>query len=801
MLKWITRIGIGLLLLLCLVLLGLYFYAQSLKPKYNGEVHVTGLQKESTVYFDEYGIPHIYAQSEPDAYYTLGYVHAQDRLFQMELLRRVGAGRLSEILGKDLIEIDRFFRTIGIHQNALESAAMYMNDSTEAYQKAALAYVRGINAFIDEGRLPVEFKLIGISAEHFKVSDLYLVSGYMSFSFALAFKTDPLCEKMKRLGNSYLKDLAPHYVEGSETIPVNESAAVKINSDALSIIDILDKIPVAPWIGSNSFIAAPSRSASGKVLFGNDTHIAYSQPSVWYEAHLEYPGHSFYGNFLAGFPFAAIGHNRQMAWGLTMLEHDDIDFYLEKENPKNRNEYRVNDAWMPYIISRETIKVKGSDDIVFEVKHTRHGPVMNEAMKDIDELEKNPVSMFWVHTKFPSTLMNVTYELAHSKNLNEAEQSVSKIISPGLNVMYADAEGNIAWWAAAKLMKRPAHTDPVLFLDGSSGKDDILGYYDFKENPHSVNPVAGFLYSANNQPDSMQGILFPGYYVPDDRAQKIVAFSKSKERFTADDFKELQGDVINQQQAAYAKKLFELIQAQGSTGKDQVSIQALNALQKWSGSHEVDEIAPTVYYKLLYHIWHLSMADEIGEKSLETFLHTHLMKNSIGVFLSNKNSVWWDNIKTDSKETRSDILLKAFELTVSELKKQLGKNVSDWQWGRVHTLEHISALGRKKPLNHFFNVGPMAAPGGMETLNNSGFSLNAEGKYPATFGPAMRILIDFADIENSLSINPTGQSGVFSSKHFCDQALMYINCKYRKQMMNEEEIKQTINNKLVFKPQ
>jgi penicillin amidase len=195
------------------------------------------------------------------------------------------------------------------------------------------------------------------------------------------------------------------------------------------------------------------------------------------------------------------------------------------------------------------------------------------------------------------------------------------------------------------------------------------------------------------------------------------------------------------------------------------------------------------------------MRDELGsDNAFESFLNTHLMKNSIGKLLHNENAVWWDDTNTPEKETCSQICARAYNTTIDELVKQLGKNPNDWQWGRVHTLEHVNAVGRKKPLNEFFNIGPMAAPGGMETLNNSGFSLNAKGLYPATFGPAMRILIDFADPENSLSINPTGQSGVFSSKHYDDQALLYINCKYRKQMMNKEEVMHTCKNKLVLKP-
>ncbi len=800
MLKWTTRIGLSIIALFCLILLGLYFYSQTLKPQYNGTITLKGLTHPVTVYFDNYAIPHIYAQDEPDAYYALGYVHAQERLFQMELLRRVSAGRLSDILGKDFIDIDKFFRAIGLKQNALESASAYLTDSTQGYYKAANAYIHGINAYMDNGKTPVEFTLIGIPKEHFKLSDLYLVSGYMSFSFAVAFKTDPLCEKMHRLGSQYLQDLAAHYIPGSEKIPTSNHAFTKasINS-ALSIADILRILPVAPFVGSNSFVAAPSRTESGKVLFANDTHIAYSQPSVWYEAHLEYPGQSFYGNFLAGFPFAAIGHNRQISWGLTMFENDDIDFYKEQLNPNNNKEYKFKDEWIPFTAVRETIKVKKSDEIVFEVKFTRHGPVMNEVLKDISDMEQEPVSMFWVHTKFPSTLLNITYELAHAHDIQETELAVSAIISPGLNVMYGDADGNIAWWAAAKLMKRPSHVNPVLFLNGSSGEDEILGYYDFKENPHNVNPVSGFIYSANNQPDTMQGILFPGYYAPDDRARRIVQFA-TKEKFSINDFMEWQDDITNTVQAENAKLLCNIIQGQNSLGTDQVTVQALHIIQNWSGSHEVDDVAPTIYYKWLYHVLCLAMQDELGEDAFNTFLQTPLMKNSIHKLLSNENAVWWDDVHSGGKKLRALLCTQAFNTTLKELKQQFGSNVSDWQWGRAHTLVHVNALGKKKPLNYFFNVGPMPAPGGMETLNSSGFVLNSTGKYPATYGPALRILLDFNDIENSLSINPTGQSGVFSSPHYDDQALLYINCKYRKQMMNKEEIEQTCKNKLVLTP-
>jgi penicillin amidase len=800
--KILYRITIGVAVLFFLFVIGIYFYLQSFKPKYSGELTLKGLNKKVEIYFDTYGIPHIYAKNENDAYFALGYVHAQERLFQMEMIRRVASGRLAEILGKDMADVDKFFRMLNINQNADESVKAYMNDNKLPFVKSANAYIDGINSFIDNGKSPIEFSLIGIPKSHFTPRDLYLISGYMSFSFALAFKTDPLCSKIEKLGPQYLKDLSSNRNNASFLIPTNSNTIDSSLYDQLiSINEIFNKIPTVPWIGSNGWVIDSKHSKTGKVLFANDTHIGYAQPSVWYEAHLEYPGYSFYGNHLAGFPFAAIGHNKNVAWGLTMFEQDDIDFYREKVNPENSNQYYAKDHWENFIYRKEIIKIKDEKDLVFEVKETRNGPVTNNSMKDIARNETQPISIYWVQTKFPSTLLEVTYKLNHASNISEFENAISMIIAPGLNVMYGDKDGNIAWWTAAKLLKRPAHVNPNFILDGASGNDDALGYYDFKDNPHSINPTNGYVYSANNQPDTSAGILYPGYYVPDDRPKRLTSFLDSLKTYTIEDMKFLQGDVTNNNQAGYARLLCSIIDKSDKAGKDQLSIEAIKTLINWSGSHEVDDIAPTIYYKWLFYVLQYEMQDEIGLEDFDIFLSTHLMKTSIPLLLKNDSSAWWDNISTKNyKETRIEICTKAFNQTIKDLQNQLGNNVSLWQWGKVHTLAHVHPIGRQKPFDKFFNVGPMPAPGGMETIDNSGFHLNKDGLYPAQYGPAMRIVIDFSDIENSISINPTGQSGVLSSKHYSDQAEMYTNCKYRKQMMNNDEIKKTCSDILVLNP-
>ncbi|MEO6167434.1 MAG: penicillin acylase family protein, partial [Chitinophagales bacterium] len=326
-LKWILITVFGVILIVTLI--G-YFYLQSTKPVYKGEQTVKGLKEQVRVLYDDFGIPHIYAANEPDAFFALGYVHAQDRLFQMELLRRVGSGRLSEIFGKEMIEVDRLFRTLGTEDAAKKSAAAFLSSDTAAYQKNALAYLAGINQYIEKGKTPVEFQLLGIEKQKFTPEDIYRIVGYMSFNFAEALRSDPIFQKIKdQLGTAYLKDIAKEYQSGSFKIPIHEQDTAITNiSKAITII--FNQLPVAPWIGSNGWVLASSRSASGKVLFANDTHIGYSQPSVWYEAHLEAPRYSFYGNFLAGVPFAVIGHSKFASWGLTMFENDDMDIFREK---------------------------------------------------------------------------------------------------------------------------------------------------------------------------------------------------------------------------------------------------------------------------------------------------------------------------------------------------------------------------------------------------------------------------------------------------------------------------------------
>ncbi|MEO1652897.1 MAG: penicillin acylase family protein [Bacteroidota bacterium] len=417
--KWIKRILVVLLVFMIVLSASVYFYLQSFQPTYEGELSLSGLAEEVEVYFDDYGIPHIYAQNEADAYFALGYVHAKERLFQMEMLRRVGSGRLAEVFGEGLLENDRFFRTIGIREVSEVAAKEYMSESNEPFQKAAFAYLKGINTFIQAGDTPLEYKLLGLKKERFTIVDLYCIAGYMAYSFNVAFRTDPILTKIhNKLGEKYTKDFSTHWIEGTQKIPVYPKLE-KSSKDSLADAELItqstrhifDQLPVPVWLGSNSWVVAGEKTKSGKVFFANDAHIGFGQPSVWYESHLEYPGFSFYGNYIAGMPFAPIGHTRRHAWGITMLENDETDLYQEKLNPNNPNQVKYKDSWENLTIRTETIKIKGQEDLVFEVKASRHGPIINDCIQNFEEVSQDPVTAFMTYTRFPNQGLQGFYQL------------------------------------------------------------------------------------------------------------------------------------------------------------------------------------------------------------------------------------------------------------------------------------------------------------------------------------------------------------------------------------------------------
>ena len=783
---------IKIVFLVCvLVFVAAWLYSRTLYPTYEGELSLENLSENVTVHFDENGVPHINAETQKDAYTALGYVHAQDRLWQMELIRRIAPGRLSEIFGDKLVETDVFFAGLGLVEDANESIAK-IDINSEAY-KLTIAYLDGVNQFVEEGATPIEYNLIGLKKTKFTVNDVYNVFGYMSFSFAIAQKTDPLLQEIKeKLGDNYLAELEIPIYSNTALLKSEKNPIVKA-SFAKAMTAMYEQLPISPFIGSNSWVIAADKTKNGKVIFANDPHIGFSQPSVWYQSHIKTPDYEMYGYSLALTPFPLLGHNRDYAYGLTMFENDDVDFYIEKNNPENLNEYETPTGFSTYKTVQKTIKIKGAPDTTFTVKISRHGPIMNNLLKQIDD--QRPIAMQWIYKKTDNQILDVGYQISHAKSLHDFKEGAKLLHAPGLNMMYGDAKDNIAWIASGKLYKYRDSINTKLYLDGASGKDEILSYVDFEDNPQSINPASNYVYSSNNQPDTIAGVLYPGYYLPEDRGQRIEQLLEVKNDWTQEDVQQMIFDVTSPVVPQVIANLVASLKTENFTKNEQ---EALQNLKDWNGEYKKEDTAPTIYNRFLYEFLEGTFKDELGE-SFPMFMQTPLMKKMIAVQAKKAVSVWFDDVTTEPKETKSDIVQRSFINAISFLENQLGDTVSLWSWSKVISVEHGHALAAGgETLRKIFNVGPFSMDGGNEVINNQLFTLNETGIYKVKAGPSTRRVIDFSNIENSVSILPTGQSGNIFSKHYKDQAQKYLNGEFVKTMLNKDEIERS-KNVLIFK--
>ncbi|MBU2062445.1 MAG: penicillin acylase family protein [Bacteroidetes bacterium] len=792
--KIIKKVILSLVVLFIIVAILFTSYAYYQKPQYEGEVQLKNLKGETTVYFDDFGIPHIYASNSNDAMVALGYVHAQDRLWQMELMRRIVPGRLSEIFGDVALENDRFFAGLGIEE-ASEKAIATLDKNSPSY-KMSMAYLDGINQYMSEGKTPIEFTLLGIEKQNFTLKDIYNVFGYMSFSFAMAQKSDPLMTDIRnKYGIEYLKDLGLDGLENTVQIQNTNEFKDKYASISKSVAGILDRSTVPPFIGSNSWVIGGEKTKSGKVLFANDPHIGFSQPGTWYEAHIKTPEFELYGCYLAGTPFPLLAHNRDYAFGLTMFENDDIDLYQETNNKGNDALYKTENGFANYEIREKRIKVKDSEDVLFKVKVSRHGPIMNDILPGLKM--KNPVAMSWVYTQQPIQILDAVYTLSHAKDVNDFQRGVSLIAAPGLNIMYGDAKGNVAWWATGKLYKHNKGVNTNFILDGSTTNDDTQEYLDFSKNPKAVNPDWNYVYSANNQPAAVDGYLYPGYYLPEDRAKRITTLLDENSKWDKEAVSKMITDNTSAVSVLVAASLIHNLELTKLSEKEG---DALEYLKTWTGSNELEDVAPTIYNKWVYYYLKNTFEDELGAEGFEQFLSTHIMKKVIATQIENEKSLWWDNVDTKGKkETRGQIVSKSFKQAIATLENQMGGTVSSWTWNKVHQVTFEHPLGKVKLLSKLFNVGPIAVAGSNEVINNQMFHYSDQQMYTVTAGPSTRRIVDFADIENSWSILPTGQSGNPFSKHYDDQMEMYNKGEFRKMKMNKKEIIAS-SSKLTFMP-
>jgi len=780
-----------------------YFYSQSKIPIRTGKIKLVGLQEKVTVLYDHFGIPHITAKNDSDLFRVFGYVHAQDRLFQMEMIRRLSQGKLAEIYGEKLVDIDKLYRTLGLEPYAKKWLIAIEGRGNSQLLKTLDDYLAGINEFVLNGPSPIEFDLLNFPTHLYTREDIASIAGYMAFSFAFAIENDSVVDYIKqKLGVDYLIDLGINYTAGFEQIPVDSIKNKMLTQKISRVLKGLTGIPL--FHGSNSWLISPQRSQSGKAILVNDPHISYSQPNVWYEAQLKSDNTNIYGHFLALMPMPQLGFNRDIAWGITMFLNDDMDLYAEKVNPNNHQQYWAIDHWQNFETRIEVIKVKDEESIDYEVRESRHGPIINSIYENnhlltsaVSATEK-PIALWWAFKNTDNRILEGFYDLPRIKTVEEAAVVASKIHAPGLNLMFANAQGDIAWWASAKLPIRPKHVNSKMILDGSSGKDDILGFYDFKYNPNKVNPEIGILYSANNQPADMGNGLVPGYYSPTDRASRITELLASQERHSVDFMKKMLIDSQSKTGQLFQKIALPILQMNKNEFSS-IELEALIVYNNWNAEYHPEKIGATIHNRYRMVLMKLAMSDEIGEEYFPNFQFSGLMAKSIWRLLPNKQSIWWDNIETNEIETRDQLIVTAWHETVKFLSAKYGDNISEWRWENEASLTYEHPLGKQAPFDKIFNVGPLSTKQGLETINNT-YLLQVGDDLKMIVGPSTRRIIDFADIENSWGILPTGQSGIVGDKHYDDQALDYSLGKFRHQYITEKHVRENLEGELVFTP-
>ncbi|WP_247839727.1 penicillin acylase family protein [Pseudomonas sp. MWU12-3103b] len=784
------RVFTVLALLIVVLLAGVGGYVYSKQPTRQGQVELRNLQGSVTVRYDERGVPHIRAENESDLYRALGYVHAQDRLFQMEAMRRLARGELAEVLGPKLLDTDKLFRSLRIRERAASYVASL--DKQSPAWKALQAYLDGINQYQDSHAAPVEFDVLGIPKRPFTAEDSISVAGYMAYSFAAAFRTEPLLTYVRdQLGADYLNvfdlDWQPKGVlakgHANKTPALAAGDWKDLNALARLSEQALIENGLPQFEGSNAWVIAGSRSQSGKPLLAGDPHIRFSVPSVWYEAQLSAPGFELYGHHQALVPFAFLGHNLDFGWSLTMFQNDDLDLIAEKVNPDNPNQVWYHGQWTDLVSSEQQIAVKGQTPVTLTLRQSPHGPIVNDALGTA--AGKTPIAMWWAFLETPNPILEGFYQLNRADTLAKARAAATKVQAPGLNIVYANAKGDIAWWASALLPKRPAGVKPEFILDGSSNQADKDGYYPFSANPQEENPARGYIVSANFQPLSPTGMEIPGYYNLADRGQQLNRqLSDKSVKWSNEANQKLQ---LGTTTAYGPRTLAPLLPVLREVVSDPAQLKLVEQLAQWQGDYPLDSVNATVFNQFLYDLADAAMRDELGNDFFETLLSTRVIDAALPRLAANADSLWWDNRNTPNRETRADVVKAAWQASMAHLKQTLGDNPSDWQWGTAHTLTHGHPLGQQKPLDHIFNVGPFAAPGSHEVPNNLSAKLGP-APWPVTYGPSTRRLVDFADPAHSLTINPVGQSGVPFDSHYDDQAEEYVEGMYVQAHFSEEEV-------------
>ncbi len=800
--KWLLWAG-GLVLALALALL--LFPGTLLNPYRTvraGSIALPGLSSPVTVKYDAFAVPHIYAQNVQDLFYATGYLMASERMFQMDMVNRATQGRLSELNAR-LMASDRYLLTWGFYRIAERMLA--------AMDPASLQYLQwscdGINAWIEahSGRLPIEFKLAGIKPLPWTPRTVAAYARLLAHELQSAYLAEVVQSLAAgKLGSGLMAGLLPEDENGLSAGERNHPLQALEHFSAVSR-EVREVLGTSSGMGgSNNWVVAGSRTESGLPLLANDPHLGFTQPGKWMEMHLVGGPFNVRGMFLAGIPLAILGHNAHIAWGVTNISTDDIDFFVEEVNPDDPGQYRHKGVWRDFISRQETLHPKGGDAVAFTVRETVHGVIISDLHPLLRDSDR-PVAMRWSGQDV-SDIFSAFTQLNLAENWDQFSDALRTHGVPGQNFVYADRQGNFGWRPAVHLPIRKG-ADRLLLRDGASGEWDWQGYVPFDEMPYLYNPPEGYIATANNK---TVGEDFPHYisryWADPSRINRIRELLGAREKHTMASLAEIQNDVLSDFARQMIPYLVGAFSTMSPAGK--LAAEAIDLLDRWDFTMRVDAPEPAIFQAWVIALAKGVFSDELTAISPalpEAYLNApYIVRRNLRRLMDEADSPWFDDQGTEAREDRDAIIRQALYPAVAALEQDLGSHPARWEWGRLHTLTHPHDLSGDEKFGGFLNwwldldVGPFPAAGAATTIN--ALANNMLAPYAVKSGPSFRAIYDLADWDNSRIILPAGQSGNPLDPHYRDQAALYNRGDYRPVAFSPEAVDEATVSTLILRP-
>jgi penicillin amidase len=781
---------------LAILLVGSSLFIRRTFPTIDGTVQVQGLHSSVEVYRDRWGVPHIYADNAEDLFFAQGYVTAQDRLWHMEFNRRVGSGTLSEVCGEATLDTDRFIRTLGWRRVAEREAAALEGQALTVLE----AYSAGVNAFIDThgGSLPLEFTILGFEPEPWTPADSLAWAKVMAWDLGGNWEAELLrAQLIAAVWEEKAAELAPASPDRAPLIvppDLGGYGEVEMKGLLAQVAGLKDLLGgVTPGVGSNNWVVDGGKSMTGYPLLANDMHLGLQMPSIWYEVHLVGGGFNVEGYSFPGIPGVVVGHNDHIAWGVTNLNPDVQDLYIEKINPANPDQYEYQGQWLEMEVFEEVIQVSGEDPVVERVQVTRHGPIITPVVDDLSEA----IAFRWTALE-PSRMSDAVLSLDRTSDWEEFRAALELWAVPSQNFVYADIEGNIGYQAPGQIpMRAQGHTGLVP-VPGWSGEYEWQSYIPFDELPSVFNPSTHFLATANNKVvgDDYPHVLGHDFAVGH-RAQRITTLLEEKQALGIEDFHTIHGDTYSIPGVIFTPYILE-IEPEGFLEE-----RALNEVQKWDYRCDTESTGAAIFQVFYTKLVERTYGDELGEELLAEYLGDWKWHQlALEEMIQEADNHWFDDVGTPERETRDEIVYGSFADALDYLGNRFGDVPHAWEWGRLHGATFVhQPLGESgiAPLEKIFNRGPVTVGGSPHTVNAASF--DPEDLYATVYGVSQRLIVDLSDFDNSLSTHTTGQSGLPFHKHYDDMIPLWQAVEYHPLLWSREMVEQNKEGLLVLQPQ